>query len=312
MQTAGEKMAMIFPGQGSQSQGMLTDLAAKYPVIEDTYAEASAVLDLDLWDLVTHGPAEKLDITEHTQPVLLAAGVALWRLWCERHGPRPAAMAGHSLGEYTALVCAESISFHDAVSLVRDRGRYMQQAVAAGAGSMAAIIGLQAPQVEMICAEIKDGVVSAANFNTPEQTVISGHTEAVAAAVVLARQAGAKRAMILPVSVPSHCPLMESAARNLSMRLEQIDFHDAVLPVVQNVDAVPRQDAGAIKAALVRQLHEPVHWADSIRRLQGMGCHLLLECGPGKVLTGLVRRIDRDLKAVACSDIDALEQLLEQ
>jgi len=305
------RLAMIFPGQGSQSMGMLAGLAKIYPLVGETFTEASAVLGFDLWDLVQHGPAEKLDSTEYTQPALLAAGVAVWRVWCGQGGKQPAALAGHSLGEYTALVCADSIRFGDAVALVRDRGHFMQQAVAAGGGSMAAIIGLDPCRVETICAQLTEGVVSAANYNAPEQTVIAGHTDAVNAALHLAREAGARKAVLLPVSVPSHCRLMEDASKNLAMRLDGIDIRDARIPVVQNTDAVPRQDAAGIKDALVRQLHQPVRWIDCIRCLKELGCDFLVECGPGKVLTGLVRRIDRSIECAACADPDSLQQLLE-
>jgi [acyl-carrier-protein] S-malonyltransferase len=306
---AGNRIAFVFPGQGSQSLGMLGDLAVKDKIVQDTYGEASEALGYDLWALTQNGPESRLNATEVTQPALLTAGVAVWRLWQRAGGPSPSYMAGHSLGEYTALVCAGAMQFQDAVVLVRDRGRYMQEVVPEGTGAMAAILGLDADSVARVCAEAAgEDIVSAANFNSPEQTVIAGHTQAVNRAMELARQAGAKRAIPLPVSVPSHCRLMEAAAARLADRLEQTALRDCVIPVIQNVDAGLRHQAAGIKAGLVRQLHLPVRWVETIRRLKALECGTIVESGPGKVLTGLIKRIDREIKTLSIGDVGAFEQ----
>lgn len=304
--------AFLFPGQGSQFTGMLGDFAAADGVITDTYAEASVVLGYDLWSVVSNGPEEDLNRTEVTQPALLAAGVAIWRLWQKRGGSLPAVMAGHSLGEYTALVCAGALDFADAIGLVRDRGRYMQEAVPAGEGAMAAILGLEAARVQAICAEAAgDGVVSAANFNSPEQTVIAGRPGAVARAVQLAKQAGAKRAVPLPVSVPSHCLLMAPAAARLADRLQGVALSAPAVPVIRNVDAAAHAGAAEIRSALVEQLSRPVQWVETIQAVGARGCRGVVESAPGRVLGGLVKRIDRDLEVHALDKLEGFEQTLE-
>ena len=304
-------LAIIFPGQGSQSVGMLAGLSEHYPVVQQVFREASGLLGYDLWELVQHGPAAELDRTEKTQPALLAAGYACWRVWRAAGGAVPALVAGHSLGEYSALVCAGVLDFGPALTLVADRGRFMQEAVPAGTGMMAAILGLDDARVTEICAQTGGGqTVAAANFNAPGQVVISGHADAVNRAVEALKQAGAKRALLLPVSVPSHCALMKSAADRLADRLLLVKFSDAAIPVVQNVDAGIRADADGIMRSLIRQLYEPVRWSRSIETMKAAGITRVLECGPGKVLTALCRRIDRDLEAVAVYDQDSLESAL--
>ncbi len=302
---------MIFPGQGSQSVGMLNDFAAAYPMVADTFAEASSILGYDLWSVTQQGPEQELNRTEVTQPALLTASVAIWRIWLQASGRRPDYMAGHSLGEYTALVCAGVLPFSDAVLLVRDRGRFMQEAVPAGTGGMAAILGLESTAIEKLCAEAAGGdIVSAANYNSPEQTVIAGDVAAVNRAVELCKAAGAKRAIVLPVSVPSHCALMKPAAARLEQRLMQITFADPEIPVIHNVDTQIGSSAEAIKTALVRQLHQPVRWVDTINRLAELQCRTVIESGPGKVLTGLGKRINREIAALAISDKTTLEQIV--
>lgn len=305
------KNAFIFPGQGSQSPGMCTDFVKQEPVFRDTFSEASAALGIDLWAIVRDGPEETLNSTDITQPALLTAGVATWRLWQQRGGKTPHYMAGHSLGEYTALVCAGSIEFCDAVTLVRDRGIYMQEAVPAGSGAMAAIIGLGRDDIIAVCEGVA-GLVSAANFNSPEQTVIAGEADAVIQAMAAARAAGAKRALQIPVSVPSHCQLMKPAAERLAIRLQDISIKDARIPVVQNVDATPHQDASSIQTALVSQLHQPVLWADSIDRLAKLGCHSIIESGPGKVLAGLIKRINRELDVYSINTLDSFNTIINE
>ena len=292
-------IALVFPGQGSQSVGMLQDY--------------SGLLDYDLWEVVANGPKEKLDRTDITQPALLTAGVAIWRLWIQKQGPKPDYMAGHSLGEYTALVCAGSLKFSDAVTLVRDRGLYMQEAVPEGKGAMAAIIGIGSDIIKQVCSEAgSQGLVSAANFNSPEQTVIAGETHAVLHAMELAKQAGAKRALQIPVSVPSHCQLMQPAADKLAQRLEQINITDAEIPVIQNIDASPHINANEIKSALIKQLHQPVLWVDTVNQLHKSGCNTLVEVGPGKVLSGLIKRINRDLNISNLDTAESFESCLSE
>jgi [acyl-carrier-protein] S-malonyltransferase len=309
----GTSIALVFPGQGSQSIGMLQDYAEKEPVIKATFNEASELLDYDLWEVISHGPKEQLDKTDITQPALLTAGVAIWRLWRQNGGVDPAYLAGHSLGEYTALVCAGSLKFSDAVTLVRDRGRYMQEAVPEGEGAMAAIIGIDPEVIKQICEEVgSQGLVDAANFNSPEQTVIAGELNAVVLAMELSKQAGAKRALKIPVSVPSHCKLMQSAADKLAARLEDIPIADTGIPVLQNVDAHPHISANEIKSALIKQLHQPVLWVDTVNRLAELGCETLIEVGPGKVLSGLIKRINRDLKISNLDTIASFESLISE
>ncbi|MAF16847.1 MAG: [acyl-carrier-protein] S-malonyltransferase [Marinomonas sp.] len=299
-------LAFVFPGQGSQQLGMLSDLAEKYDIIKATFDEASQVLGYDLWDLVQND-AESLNQTDKTQPALLTSSVALWRLWEQQGGDQPAYVAGHSLGEYSALVCAGVIEFADAVELVKLRGEYMQQAVPAGAGAMAAIIGLSDEQVVAACEAVSEGVVSAVNFNSPGQVVIAGETAAVEVAMANAKEAGAKRALPLPVSVPSHCKLMVPAGEKLAERLNAIEFKEPAIKLVQNVTAQAVSDAAQIKSNLVSQLSEPVLWTQSIALLNELGVEKTIECGPGKVLTGLNKRIVKGLDAVAIGDVAGFE-----
>ncbi|HEY9135699.1 MAG TPA: ACP S-malonyltransferase [Pseudomonadales bacterium] len=297
------KLAFVFPGQGSQSIGMLADLAEQYSVVAATFAEASDALGLDLWALVQNGPEAELNKTENTQPALLTASMAIWRAWQENNGIQPDMLAGHSLGEYSALVAAEVLTLADAVKLVQQRGRFMQQAVAPGEGAMAAIIGLEDAQIEQACADAQQGqVVSAVNYNAPGQVVIAGEKAAVDRAIELCKAAGAKRALPLPVSVPSHCALMQPAAEKLKQALEQIEFKTPVIPVVNNVDAKIETDADAIKSALVRQLYSPVRWVDGVNTMVSAGIESTYECGPGKVLLGLNKRIAKQLGLKALQD----------
>lgn len=301
-------LAIVFPGQGSQSIGMLSELAGNYPLVKTMYQQASDCLGFDLWKLVQDGPEAELNRTQNTQPALLAAGVATWEVWQQNDGKKPEIVAGHSLGEYTALVCAGVLDFSDAVKLVADRGKYMQEAVPEGQGAMAAVLGLDDDRVIHACERISNGqIVAPANFNCPGQVVIAGHTEAVEKAVDAAKTAGAKRAVILPVSVPSHCRLMQDAAGKLAQRLEQVHFSDAAIPVLQNVNAEKNTEAGTIKQALIEQLYRPVRWSESITRMKKEGIKQLIECGPGKVLTGLTKRIDRDIQALPVFDLTSLQ-----
>jgi [acyl-carrier-protein] S-malonyltransferase len=310
---AGEaRFAMLFPGQGSQAVGMLHELATARPVVIETFRAAADVLGYDLWTLVQEGPAERLNRTEYTQPALLVAGVAVWRCWLEAGGPEPAVVAGHSLGEYTALCCADSLSLEQAVALVAERARCMQEAVPAAMGAMAAILGLEDDQVRELCLEAAQGqVVEAVNFNAPGQVVVAGHAEAVDRALDLAKRAGAKRSVRLPVSVPSHCTLMEAAAQRLSSYLWQVPFRSPRVPVIHNVDVRPHSAPDEIRGALIAQLHRPVRWAESIRSMGQGGVGVFLECGPGRVLSGLVRRIARDATTLSVSDSAALDEALE-
>ena len=302
------ELAFVFPGQGSQQLGMLADLAEKHEVIAQTFAEASAVLGYDLWELVQND-AEKLSQTDKTQPALLTASVAIWRLWQQMGGAQPAYVAGHSLGEYSALVCAGVIEFADAVELVKLRGEFMQAAVPAGTGAMAAIIGLADDQVVAAC-ESANGIVSAVNFNSPGQVVIAGHVAAVEEAMANAKEAGAKRALPLPVSVPSHCELMIPAGEKLAQKLESIEFSAPTCTLVQNVTAQAVADAAVIKANLVSQLSEPVLWTQSVELLSSLGVTTTLECGPGKVLSGLNKRIVKGLGASSLGDVAGFEAAL--
>lgn len=307
------QFAMVFPGQGSQTVGMLAELAAAHPVIGQTFAQASEVLGYDLWALTQNGPAEELNKTWQTQPALLTASVALWRLWQQQEGPAPAFMAGHSLGEYSALVCAGVIDFADAVRLVELRGKLMQEAVPEGTGGMSAIIGLDDDAIAQACADAAQGqVVSPVNFNSPGQVVIAGHKEAVERAGAACKAAGAKRALPLPVSVPSHCALMKPAADKLAVALEQITFSSPQIPVVNNVDVKCETSADAIRSALVRQLYSPVQWTGTVKYIADRGVERLLEVGPGKVLTGLTKRIVDTLTATAINEPATLSAALEQ
>ena len=304
-------LAFVFPGQGSQSVGMLAELATAYPQVQDTFAQASAVLGYDLWDLTQSGPESELNQTHKTQPAMLAAGVAVWRAWQAQRGTMPVMMAGHSLGEYTALVCAGALEFTDAVRLVAERGRYMQDAVPAGQGAMAAILGLEDAQVILVCGDAAQGeVVSAVNFNSPGQVVVAGSVAAVARAVDLAKQAGAKRALLLPVSVPSHCALMKPASERLAALLQTITIQSPTVPVLHNADVQAYSDAQQIRDALVRQLYSPVRWTETVRAMASAGVKTLVECGPGKVLAGLNKRIDRDMAVLPVYDSSTLAEAL--
>ena len=306
-------LAFVFPGQGSQSVGMLQELADRHPEVSLVYAEASESLGYDLWQLVCEGPAERLNQTEFTQPAMLAADVAIWRIWCKLDDIRPGWMAGHSLGEYAALVCAESISFKDAIGLVAERGKLMQGALPAGAGAMAAILGLDDPKVVAICSHISTGerVVTPANFNAPGQIVIAGHADAVNQAIELAKAEGAKRAVQLPVSVPSHCPLMQSAAERFRSALLKVAVESPKVPVVHNVDIATHASPEVIRAVLEKQMYGPVRWSDSIRFMFEQGVHRFIECGPGKVLAGLNRRIAPEANVEAIFNSDSLDKALE-
>jgi [acyl-carrier-protein] S-malonyltransferase len=303
----------VFAGQGSQSVGMLAPLAAAYPIVRSTFAEASEVLGYDLWQLVSEGPAESLNATERTQPAMLSAGVATWRAWQEQGGAKPASVSGHSLGEFTALVCAGALEFADAVGLVRFRGEAMQQAVPAGTGAMAAILGLDDEAVIAVCHEAARGqVVEAVNFNSPEQVVIAGESAAVARAIEAAKTRGAKRAIALPVSVPSHSSLMRPAGERLRERLCSLALRSPRIAYVSAVDAKGHAEPEEIRALLGRQLFSPVRWTDTVRALCVPPVAQLIECSPGKVLTGLNRRIERreGLKFLAIDDPASLADAL--
>lgn len=301
----------VFPGQGSQSVTMLAGLAEQFPIVVDTYKEASETLGYDLWELVQQGPAESLNQTDKTQPALLAASVAIWRVWAEQGGELPSIIAGHSLGEYSALVCAGVIEFKDAIKLVELRGQLMQQAVPAGVGAMTAIIGLANDKISDACKAAAQGeVVSPVNYNSPGQVVIAGNKAAVERAGVLCKEAGAKRALPLPVSVPSHCALMKPAAEKLAIALKEIAFKTPQFSVINNVDVIAETDADKIKDALVRQLYCPVRWTGIIEKMAKQGINLQVEAGPGKVLSGLVRRIDKNFTAHVINDVATLESAL--
>jgi len=306
-------LAFVFPGQGSQSQGMLKDLADSYAVVAETFTEASDKLGYDLWEIVQQGPADKLNSTDVTQPAMLAAGVATWRVWEQKGGSRPVIMAGHSLGEYSALVCAGSLEFKDAIGLVAERGRLMQEAVPAGEGAMAAILGLDDDAVRQACVDAAENdVLAPVNFNSPGQVVAAGNKAAIERLVILAKERGAKRALVLPVSVPSHCSLMKPAADKLAEVLSNIDIQSPQIPVINNVDVAAPADPAAIRDALVRQLYNPVRWVETVQMMAGEGVDRLIECGPGKVLAGLNKRIDKSMAAEAVFDPASLDAALGQ
>jgi len=305
--------AIIFPGQGSQSIGMLAELAQEFSVVEKTFADASEVLGYDLWKLVQNGPEQDLNATDKTQPAMLTAGVAVWRVLKEKEAANAQVLAGHSLGEYTALVCAEAIAFADAIKLVEDRGLYMQSAVPAGKGAMAAVLGLEDAAVIKVCEDAAQGeVVEAVNFNSPGQVVVAGDVNAVNRAVELASKAGAKKAIVLPVSVPSHCALMKPAADKLKERLAGITVSTPKIPVIHNVDVASHSDPEAIRNALVQQLYQPVRWVQSIEKMIADGATNFIECGPGKVLAGLNKRIARQVPVAAIVDVASLEKALAE
>jgi [acyl-carrier-protein] S-malonyltransferase len=306
--------AFVFPGQGSQSVGMLAQLAAAEPLVQETFAAASEMLGYDLWKLCQGGPEEELGKTECTQPAMLAAGVATWRVWRKHGGGLPAAMSGHSLGEYSALVCSGALDFRTAVGLVQFRGRAMQAAVPAGQGAMAAILGLDDADVEAACREAAQGeIVQAANFNSPGQVVIAGAAAAVDRAIEAAKAKGAKRAIKLPVSVPSHSALMKPAADRLGEKLQQVNFAEPEVRDLYTVDVRKHADEASIRKALVEQLVKPVRWTETIQAILKDGARVIVECGPGRVLTGLNRRIERnkEIAMLAIEDAESLQQALQ-
>lgn len=306
------RLAYVFPGQGSQSVGMMAAWKDHQNIVQAVYAEASAVLGYDLWSIVSDGPETRLNKTEITQPAMLCAGVASWRIVSAQAAmPAPTMMAGHSLGEYTALVCANSLELGAAVKLVARRGQLMQAAVAAGEGSMAAIIGLGDEEVIEACHLVSSGVVEAVNFNAPGQVVIAGETAAVELAMARARELGARRVLPLPVSVPSHCALMKDAADALALELESVSFQMPQLPVIHNQSAAVASSTDEIREKLKLQLFQPVKWVASIEHMHSQGIEGLIECGPGKVLTGLARRINKSLQAFAVFDAMSLQKTLQ-
>ncbi len=309
------KLAFVFPGQGSQAVGMMADLAEQHSVVGETFAEASEALGFDLWNMVQEGTKESLNQTTNTQPAMLTAGVAAWRVWQQQSGTTPSIMAGHSLGEYSALVCSGALHFGDAVKLVAERGRLMQEAVPEGEGAMAAILGLTDDQVRSVCGDAAQGaVVEAVNFNAPGQVVIAGSADAIGRATVLAKEAGAKRALPLPVSVPSHSSLMREAAEHFATAISSITINAPEIPVINNVDVSIETDPDAIRDSLARQLYNPVRWVETVQKMQQSGVDTLIECGPGKVLAGLNKRIERGMKAAPlfdCTSLDAAMALTQ-
>ncbi len=306
------KQAWVFPGQGSQTLGMLSELAAEYTIIQDTFAQASEALGYDLWDVIQNDE-KKLNQTHITQPALLAASYAIYKLLCEKELSQPAYLAGHSLGEYSALVCAGVIDFADAIKLVEARGQFMQQAVPAGVGAMYAIIGLDDDKVVASCAQAQaetNEIVAAVNFNSPGQIVIAGNKNAAEVAANLCKEQGAKRALPLAVSVPSHCALMKPAAIQLARLLKDIQFHAAKIPVINNVDVACPTEPNAIKQALVEQLYSPVRWTETVTKLIELEVEALLEVGSGKVLTGLTKRIDKRLSCTAINTVESVNSLI--
>lgn len=304
--------AITFPGQGSQSVGMLAELAAAHPIVQDTFAEGSEALGLDLWQLSQEGPKDRLNQTENTQPALLCAGIAVHRVLKAALGTPPAVMAGHSLGEYTALVASGVMPLAEAASLVAMRGRFMQEAVPAGTGAMAAILGLDDDTVRQVCADGAQGeVVAPVNFNSPGQVVIAGEAAAVTRVAELAKTAGAKRALMLDVSVPSHCALMKPAAERLAAAMQNMEFSAPQVPVLHNVDVAVADTADAIKQRLVEQLYSPVLWVDTVQAIRALGVEVIVEAGPGKVLAGLIKRIDKTLEALPVFDPVSLEKAME-
>ena len=306
-------LAFVFPGQGSQSVGMLNDLAASYPEVKHTFERASDALGKDLWSIVATGSEEELNQTHNTQPAMLAAGVAVWEVWCKHSKVRPAWMAGHSLGEYTALVCSDAMSFEDGIKLVAARGQLMQEAVPLGVGAMAAILGLEDHQVVKLCVDAaEDEIVSAANFNSLGQVVIAGHIAAVERAMLAAKAAGAKRAVLLPVSVPSHCALMESAAKKLDEKLQNTAIDTPKMTLIHNVDVASHSAPEVIRNALKEQIYKPVRWSSSIEFMHYQGVTCFVECGPGKVLIGLNKRIVKDAAHLSIYDPETLNTALEK
>lgn len=302
-------LAFVFPGQGSQSIGMLSDLATQYPQVQETFAEAEQALGYDLWQLITQGPEEELNQTHRTQPAMLAAGIAAWRCWQAKSDIKPSFFAGHSLGEYSALVAAGSIDFKDALKLVAKRGELMQEAVPAGEGAMAAILGLEDAVVNEICQEASaTGLVEAVNFNSPGQVVIAGEADAVSKATEIAKDKGAKRALVLSVSVPSHCALMKPAADKLAAELDKIEIKQPDTPVLHNASVTSTADPAEIKSLLSQQLHSPVRWVETVEWFAAQGAENIVECGPGKVLAGLTKRINKSLNGLPVFDNASLDK----
>ncbi len=306
-------LAFVFPGQGSQSVGMLTDLAANFPEVRQVFERASDALGKDLWFIATQATEAELNQTHNTQPVMLAVGVAVWEVWCKESPVRPAWMAGHSLGEYTALVCSGALSFEDGIKLVTERGRLMQEAVPADIGAMAAILGLEDHLVVKVCADVAgDEVVSAVNFNSPGQVVIAGNAAAVERAMIAAKEKGAKRAIPIAVSVPSHCALMKPAAEKLNDYLQKTTINTPQMTLIHNVDVASHSAPEVIRNALKEQLYKPVRWVDTIRFMHDQGVTCFVECGPGKVLVGLNKRIIKDAEHLAIYDTQTLNKAVEQ
>ena len=307
-----QSLAFVFPGQGSQAVGMLSELADRYAVVRTTFEEASQILGYDLWQFAQEGPAELLNQTDKTQPAILTASVAIWRVWQELEGPRPAMVSGHSLGEYSALVCAGAINFSDAVNLVKLRGEFMQDAVPEGTGAMTAVLSLSDDKVEEACRLASEGdVVVPVNYNCPGQVVIAGSKAAVERAGAKCQELGAKRVVPLPVSVPSHCTLMKPAADRLAIELEKIVIEEPRIPVVQNVNGLPTSDVDTIRANLLAQLYSPVRWVSCVEYMIAQGVDTTVECGPGKVLVGLNKKIQRSLKVLAINDPESLTSTIE-
>ncbi|MBS0497155.1 MAG: ACP S-malonyltransferase [Proteobacteria bacterium] len=307
------KFALVFPGQGSQSVGMMNGYA-DLPVIQQTFQEASDILKQDLWTMVSNGSADDLNLTINTQPLMLTAGIAVYRAWTDLGGGKPALMAGHSLGEYTALVASEALSFADALALVRFRAQAMQQAVPEGVGGMAAILGLNDDIVAAICRDITsqntEESLEPANYNSPGQIVIAGHKNAILRGIETAKAQGAKRAIMLPMSIPSHCSLMQPAADKMKQQLQQVALQSPKIPVLHNADVKTHSDAADIKEILVRQLTAPVRWVDTIKAFAASGITHVIECGPGKVLAGLNKRIDQNLQQLSLADSEAIRQAI--
>lgn len=306
------QLAFVFPGQGSQKIGMLAELADQYPSVKETFDQASDALGYNMWDLIQQGEQEEINLTERTQPILLASSVAIWRLWNEHKGAQPSQMAGHSLGEWSALVCSGVVDFADGLKIVRARGQYMQQAVPVGEGAMAAIIGLDDQAILDACKNSQSqGVVDAVNFNAPGQVVIAGSSAAVEAAMDLCKEAGAKRALPLPVSAPFHTSLMKPAADNLADLVNSVSFSAPQVPVIHNVHAQTESDPEVIKALMLEQIYSPVKWVDCVKQLKNNGATTLVECGPGKVLSGLTKRIDREISSLSTDNVADYTAALE-
>ena len=305
------KLAIVFPGQGSQTIGMLDNLITIDKKAREIVNIASDVLGYDILKIISDGPKEKLDSTEVTQPAILLTSYVTWLLWKHESNAIPSVLAGHSLGEYTALLCADIISFEDAIMVVSERGKYMQQSVPDSTGAMAAILGLDDSLIEQLCSNAaEDEIVSAANYNSPGQVVVSGHKNAVNRLINLAKNAGARRAILLPVSVPSHCALMKDTANKFSKLLDKITFNNAQIPILQNVDAKLKTNAADIKTALIKQLYEPVRWVDTINEIHRIGVTKIIECGPNNVLSGLIKRIEKSFELFSISDRPSLDKTL--